>query len=170
MYFVISSPAPRSLKSPVSTGFFNECIVDRDENSRQHRKQFDKFAFKELRFFSIPTSTHINANNPILCGIHPLKIDLALPCARDVRDYFLVGHRSKIKVFLSSAKTYLAHPCARDSPNNLFTSPIFSQIPYNLNEAVEAMLVVLRCGGLGGGGKNLDAKTRRNSTGLEDMF
>lgn len=44
------------------------------------------------------------------------------------------------------------------------------QFPYNLNETVEAMLVILRAGGLQGGGMNFDAKTRRNSTDLEDMF
>lgn len=44
------------------------------------------------------------------------------------------------------------------------------QFPYNLNETVEAMLVILRAGGLQGGGTNFDAKTRRNSTDLEDMF
>src|SRR5690606_38445008 len=44
------------------------------------------------------------------------------------------------------------------------------QFPYNLNETVEAMLVILRAGGLQGGGINFDAKTRRNSTDLEDLF
>ena len=44
------------------------------------------------------------------------------------------------------------------------------QFPVNLYEAVEAMLVFLRSGGLQGGGINFDAKTRRNSTGLEDIF
>jgi len=32
------------------------------------------------------------------------------------------------------------------------------------------MLVMLRSGGLQGGGVNFDAKTRRNSTDLEDLF
>lgn len=32
------------------------------------------------------------------------------------------------------------------------------------------MLVILRGGGLQGGGTNFDAKTRRNSTDLEDIF
>jgi xylose isomerase len=44
------------------------------------------------------------------------------------------------------------------------------QFPYNLTETIEAMLVILRAGGLSGGGVNFDAKTRRNSTDLEDMF
>jgi len=37
-------------------------------------------------------------------------------------------------------------------------------------EVTEAMLVFLKAGGLQGGGINFDAKTRRNSTDLEDIF
>ena len=44
------------------------------------------------------------------------------------------------------------------------------QFPVNLNELTEAMLVFLRSGGLQGGGINFDAKTRRNSTDLADIF
>jgi xylose isomerase len=44
------------------------------------------------------------------------------------------------------------------------------QFPVNLNELTEAMLVLLECGGLQGGGVNFDAKTRRNSTDPEDLF
>lgn len=44
------------------------------------------------------------------------------------------------------------------------------QFPYNINETVELMLVILRSGGLQGGGINFDAKMRRNSTDLKDMF
>jgi len=44
------------------------------------------------------------------------------------------------------------------------------QFPNNLYELVEAMLVIIRSGGLRGGGINFDAKTRRNSTDLEDIF
>jgi xylose isomerase len=34
----------------------------------------------------------------------------------------------------------------------------------------ESMLVILQSGGLQGGGVNFDAKVRRNSTDLEDLF
>ncbi|WP_045856188.1 xylose isomerase [Teredinibacter purpureus] len=44
------------------------------------------------------------------------------------------------------------------------------QFPYNINETVELMLVILRSGGLQGGGVNFDAKARRNSTDLADLF
>ncbi|MEO5681515.1 MAG: xylose isomerase [Chitinophagaceae bacterium] len=44
------------------------------------------------------------------------------------------------------------------------------QFPNNLNELTEAMLVTLEAGGLQGGGINFDAKRRRNSTDMEDLF
>ncbi|OEK03009.1 xylose isomerase [Roseivirga sp. 4D4] len=44
------------------------------------------------------------------------------------------------------------------------------QFPNNLNELAQAMIVFLKAGGLQGGGINFDAKTRRNSTDLEDIF
>jgi xylose isomerase len=44
------------------------------------------------------------------------------------------------------------------------------QFPNSIQETVEAMLVILEAGGLQGGGTNFDAKIRRNSTDLEDIF
>ena len=44
------------------------------------------------------------------------------------------------------------------------------QFPNNVYELVESLLVILEAGGLQGGGINFDAKTRRNSTDLEDLF
>jgi xylose isomerase len=44
------------------------------------------------------------------------------------------------------------------------------QFPINLTELAQAMLVIIDAGGLGRGGVNFDAKTRRNSTDLEDIF
>ena len=44
------------------------------------------------------------------------------------------------------------------------------QFPNNLYETTEAMLVFLQSGGLQGGGVNFDAKIRRNSTDLDDIF
>jgi len=44
------------------------------------------------------------------------------------------------------------------------------QFVINLYETVEAMLVILEAGGFTTGGVNFDAKTRRNSTDLEDIF
>jgi xylose isomerase len=44
------------------------------------------------------------------------------------------------------------------------------QFPINIYELVEALLVILEAGGLKGGGVNFDAKIRRNSTDLDDIF
>ena len=44
------------------------------------------------------------------------------------------------------------------------------QFPNNLNELTESMLIILEAGGITQGGINFDAKTRRNSTDLEDIF
>lgn len=44
------------------------------------------------------------------------------------------------------------------------------QFPNNIYELTEAMLVLLGSGGIKNGGINFDAKTRRNSTDLADIF
>lgn len=44
------------------------------------------------------------------------------------------------------------------------------QFPNNVYELVECLLVFLEADGLQGGGINFDAKTRRNSTDLKDIF
>ena len=44
------------------------------------------------------------------------------------------------------------------------------QFPNNVMEVTEAMLVFLKAGGLQGGGVNFDAKIRRNSTDMDDVF
>ncbi len=44
------------------------------------------------------------------------------------------------------------------------------QFPIDQYELTQAMMQIIRNGGLGNGGTNFDAKTRRNSTDLEDIF
>ncbi len=44
------------------------------------------------------------------------------------------------------------------------------QFPNDLMEWTQAMLIILDAGGLAGGGINFDAKRRRNSTDVEDLF
>jgi xylose isomerase len=44
------------------------------------------------------------------------------------------------------------------------------EFPSNVYETTKAMLVILKSGGLTSGGLNFDAKRRRNSTDLEDLF
>jgi len=44
------------------------------------------------------------------------------------------------------------------------------QFPIDTYELTQAMIHIIRNGGFGNGGTNFDAKTRRNSTDLEDIF
>lgn len=44
------------------------------------------------------------------------------------------------------------------------------QFPIDQYELIQAYIHIIRNGGLGNGGTNFDAKTRRNSTDLEDIF
>jgi len=44
------------------------------------------------------------------------------------------------------------------------------QFPTNIYDCIEAMLIVLSVGGFTTGGLNFDAKARRNSTDLQDIF
>ncbi len=44
------------------------------------------------------------------------------------------------------------------------------EFPINVYELTEAMLVILEAGGLSTGGINFDAKTRRSSTDMDDIF
>jgi xylose isomerase len=44
------------------------------------------------------------------------------------------------------------------------------QFPNDITEVTEAMMIILQNGGFGGGGINFDAKIRRNSTDMEDLF
>ena len=44
------------------------------------------------------------------------------------------------------------------------------QFPIDNYEMTQAMMQIIRNGGLGNGGTNFDAKTRRNSTDLDDIF
>lgn len=44
------------------------------------------------------------------------------------------------------------------------------QFPINVQELVEALLIILQAGGFTTGGVNFDAKRRRNSTDMDDLF
>jgi xylose isomerase len=50
------------------------------------------------------------------------------------------------------------------------TAGIPIKFPNSVYELTEAMLVILQSGGFKTGGVNFDAKTRRNSTDLIDIF
>jgi len=55
----------------------------------------------------------------------------------------------------------------RGNPQNGWDT---DQFPSDLYDAVHAMMVVLEADGIGSGGLNFDAKVRRESTDLEDLF
>ena len=55
----------------------------------------------------------------------------------------------------------------RGNPQNGWDT---DQFPTNMYDCVHNMVVVLAAGGLGSGGFNFDAKIRRESTDLEDLF
>lgn len=55
----------------------------------------------------------------------------------------------------------------RGDPQNRWDT---DQFPLDLYDCVHGMMVVLEAGGLGRGGLNFDAKVRRESTDVEDMF
>ena len=44
------------------------------------------------------------------------------------------------------------------------------EFPTNIYEVTEAMMEIIQAGGFTNGGVNFDAKTRRNSTDMEDIF
>ena len=49
------------------------------------------------------------------------------------------------------------------------TDGILDQFPIDNYELIQAMMQIIRGGGLGNGGTNFDAQTRRNSTDLEEI-
>ncbi len=80
----------------------------------------------------------------------------------------LAGHSFSHDLQVSSDAGMLGSVDAnRGDPQNGWDT---DQFPNNVYEAVEAMMIILKNGGLGSGGLNFDAKIRRNSTDMEDLF
>lgn len=88
---------------------------------------------------------NIEANHATLAG-HPFAHDL-----RMAADAGLLG----------------SIDANRGDPQNGWDT---DQFPLDLYDCVHGMMVVLEAGGLGRGGLNFDAKVRRESTDIEDMF
>ena len=88
---------------------------------------------------------NIEANHATLAG-HPFAHDL-----RMAADAGLLG----------------SIDANRGDPQNGWDT---DQFPLDLYDCVHGMMVVLEAGGLGRGGLNFDAKVRRESTDVEDMF
>lgn len=80
----------------------------------------------------------------------------------------LAGHTFQHELLVAAAEGLLGSIDANrgDYQNGWDTD----QFPNNLNEMTEAFLIILESGGFQGGGINFDAKLRRNSTDLIDLF
>ena len=80
----------------------------------------------------------------------------------------LAGHSSEHDLQMAVDAGMLGSIDAnRGNPQNGWDT---DQFPTNLYDCVHNMLVVLSAGGLGSGGFNFDAKVRRESSDLEDLF
>ena len=80
----------------------------------------------------------------------------------------LAGHSSEHDLQMAVDAGMLGSIDAnRGNPQNGWDT---DQFPTNLYDCIHNMLVVLSAGGLGNGGFNFDAKVRRESTDLEDLF
>lgn len=86
----------------------------------------------------------------------------------EVNHATLAGHTFQHELEVAAAENMLGSIDANrgDYQNGWDTD----QFPNNLYELVEAMVTILSKGGFQGGGINFDAKTRRNSTDLADIF
>ena len=80
----------------------------------------------------------------------------------------LAGHSSEHDLQMAADAGMLGSIDAnRGNPQNGWDT---DQFPSNMYDCVHNMLVVLTAGGLGRGGFNFDARVRRESTDLEDLF
>jgi xylose isomerase len=80
----------------------------------------------------------------------------------------LAGHSSEHDLQMAVDAGMLGSIDAnRGNPQNGWDT---DQFPSNIYDCVHNMMVVLSAGGLGSGGFNFDAKVRRESTDLEDLF
>ena len=80
----------------------------------------------------------------------------------------LAGHSSEHDLQMAADAGMLGSIDAnRGNPQNGWDT---DQFPSNIYDCVHNMMVVLSAGGLGSGGFNFDAKVRRESTDLEDLF
>ncbi len=86
----------------------------------------------------------------------------------EVNHATLAGHTFQHELQVAAAEGLLGSIDANrgDYQNGWDTD----QFPNNLNELTEAFLIIIEAGGFKGGGINFDAKLRRNSTDLIDLF
>jgi len=80
----------------------------------------------------------------------------------------LAGHSSAHDLQMAFDADMLGSVDAnRGNPQNGWDT---DQFPMDMYDCVQNMMIVLAAGGLGNGGFNFDAKIRRESTNLEDLF
>ena len=97
---------------------------------------------------------------------HGLQDDFALNI--EANHATLAGHSSAHDLQMAADAGLLGSIDAnRGNPQNGWDT---DQFPTDMYDCVQNMLVVLAAGGLGSGGFNFDAKVRRESTALEDLF
>ena len=86
----------------------------------------------------------------------------------EVNHATLAGHTfgHELAVAVDNGMLGIIDANRRDAPNGWDTD----QFPIDNFELTQAMMQIIRNGGLGNGGSNFDAKLRRNSTDPEDIF
>lgn len=116
-----------------------------------------------------PTKHQYDFDSATVIGFlreHGLEKDFSLNI--EVNHATLAGHTMQHELQVAADAGFLGSIDANrgDYQNGWDTD----QFPMDLNELTECMLIILEAGGFDGGGINFDAKTRRNSTDLEDIF
>ena len=95
-------------------------------------------------------------------------LDKDFKCNIEANHATLAGHTFDHDLLVSASHGMLGSVDANQGdPINGWDTDEF---PTDVYATTMAMLVILRHGGLGSGGLNFDAKRRRNSTDLEDLF
>ncbi len=132
-----------------SIGFAGTFLVEpKPMEPMKHQYDFDaQTVIGFLRYFGLAGDFKLNveANHATLAG-HSFAHDLRMST-----DAGLLG----------------SIDANRGDPQNGWDT---DQFPLDLNDCVHAMMIVLENGGLQSGGLNFDAKVRRESTDLEDLF
>jgi xylose isomerase len=104
----------------------------------------------------------------VLSFLRKFKLDNDFKINVEANHAELAGHDFAHELTLAAAEGMLGSIDAnRGDPRIGWDT---DQFPTNVYETTLAMLVVLKMGGFTTGGLNFDAKTRRDSTDLEDLF
>jgi xylose isomerase len=116
-----------------------------------------------------PTKHQYDADTETVIGfLRAYNLDKDFKVNIEVNHATLAGHTFEHELQCAADAGLLGSIDANrgDSQNGWDTD----QFPIDVYELTQAWLVILQAGGLGNGGTNFDAKTRRSSTDLEDIF